>query len=280
MNAYIWKADFPSEYEQRGLKELRWLKSGSYKKIVAAIGHRIIDLWKKREMQAEIASDVALAFDQIPNAFGGEIEDAADSKGWIRGPVVANVVYGAGTKHAVPTLGIAPKYGNSPRDWKPYLPPTSDTVADLTQAVIRGQALRYREIPVDGNMEAELISAQERNNLILMIADPASITDEEESKLSDFDQLKPEGTALLMPWDEVQQSPWKNEKLQKSIDRVFPVKSRTPSCYRAPILTVDQLRGTLDTTLVEMRNSLTKLGASLKPSDDLGPAVVSGTPAS
>jgi len=277
LETYVWQADFPREYEEKGLKELRWLKSAHYKKIVAAIGRRIVDIWKKREKQAELASDVALEFDQIPNAFGGVIDEAANAEGWVLGPEVANVIYGAGTRHAVPSLGMAPKYGDSPRDWKPYLPPSPHTVADLAKAVIHGQALRYREIPVDDNLETELISAQERKNLILMIADPASISDEENSKLSEFDPLKPEGTALLIPWDESQQSPWQRKELQEGIERVFPVKSRTPSCYRAPILSVDQMRNTLDTTLVEIRGSLTKLGASSKPLSDLGPATVSGT---
>jgi hypothetical protein len=83
-----------------------------------------------------------------------------------------------------------------------------------------------------------------------------------------------------MPWDESQQSPWKTEKLQESIDQVFPVKSRTAACYRAPILSVDQMRSTLDATLVEIRDSLTKLGVSSKPIGDAAPAMVSGTAAS
>jgi FxsC-like protein len=277
METYVWKADFPEVYEQIGLRELRWFKSAHYKRILAAIGRRIVDVWNMRQRHAELASGVVLEFDQIPNAFGGEIEEASNSEGWIHGPGVANVVYGAGTKHAVPSLGIAPKYGDSARDWKPYLPPSPQTVADLTMAVVHGQTLKYREIPVDDNLEAELVSAQKRKNLVVMVADAASITDEKNSKLSKFDQLKPEGTALLMPWDESQQSPWTNEKLQRSIDRVFPVKSRTPACYRAPILSVDQMRSTLDTTLVEIRDSLTKLGASSKPIGDVAPATVSGT---
>ena len=280
METYVWKADFPKEYEQKGLRELRWLKSALYKKILAAIGRRIVDVWNEREKQAELTSGVAPDFDQIPNAFGGEYAEAANAEGWIHGPGVANVVYGAGTKHAVPSLSIAPKYGDSPRDWKPYLPPSPQTIADLTKTVVHGQALKYREIPVDDNLDSELASAQKRKNLIVMVADAASITDWQNSKLSDFDQLKPEGTALLMPWDESQQSLWRNEKLQKNIEQIFPIKSRTPACYRAPILSVDQMKTTLDTTLVEIRDSLTKLGTSSKPIGDVAPITVSGTVAS
>jgi FxsC-like protein len=280
MSNYVWKGDFPEEYETEGLRQLRYRKSARYKNVLAAIGKRIVDIWNKREKQAELASGVAYEFDQIPNAFGGEYAEAADETGWIHGPSVANVVYGAGTKHAVPSLGIAPKYGESPRDWKPYLPPSGQTVADLTASVVHGQALKYREILVDDDLGKELVSAQMRKNLVLMVADAASITEEKSSKLGEFDLLRPEGTALLMPWDESQQSPWKTEKLQESIDQVFPVKSRTAACYRAPILSVDQMRSTLDATLVEIRDSLTKLGVSSKPIGDAAPAMVSGTAAS
>ena len=149
-------------------------------------------------------------------------------------------------------------------------------VGDLTRSVIHGQSLRYREILVDDDLDKELTLAQKRKNLIVVVADAASLDDESNSKLKVYDGLKPEGTALLMPWHDTEETSWKSEKLQKNIDLVFPVKSRTPSCYRAPLLSVEQLRNTLDLMLVEIRDSLTKLETSAKPVGDAGPALLSG----
>ena len=275
MNAYVWKHDdMPEEYEQLGLRDLRWLNRNLYKRALAAIARKIVETWQAREKSKELLSDAALEFEQIPNAFGGaEWADAANGQGWIQGPTVANVVYGAGTKLAV----ASPRYGEYAREWKPFLPPDPQTVGDVTRSAIHGQSLRYREILVDDDLDKELPMAQKRKNLIVVVADAASLDDESNSKLSVYDGLKPEGTALLMPWHDTEENSWKNEKLQKSIDQVFPVKSRTPACYRAPLLSVDQLRNTLDVTLVEIRDSLTKLEASTKPVGDAAPAMVSGT---
>ena len=33
-------------------------------------------------------------------------------------------------------------------------------------------------------------------------------------------------TALLMPWHDTEENSWKNDELQKNIDKMFPVKSR------------------------------------------------------
>ena len=275
MNAYVWKQDdMPEEYEERGLRELRWLNRSLYKKALAAIARKVVEVWQTREKAVEKQSGAASEFEQIPNAFGGaEWIDAVDGKGWIHGPTVANVVYGAGTKLAV----ASPKYGDYPREWKPFLPPDPQTVGDLTRSAIHAQSLRYREIPVDDDLDKELKLAQGRKNLIVMVADAASLDDESNAKLSVYDGLQPEGTALLMPWQDTAENSWKNEMLQKNIDQVFPVKSRTPACYRAPLLSVDQMRNTLDITLVEIRDSLTKLETRAKPVGDAGPAMVSGS---
>ena len=275
MNEYVWKHDdLPDEYSEKGLRYLRWIKSVQYKKSLAVLADAILAIWKKREKAIERSSEAAEDFDQIPNAFGGdEWEEAANGQGWIPGPEVANVVYGAGTKQTVPS----PKYGELAREWKPYLPPFPHTVAELTRSVVHSQALRYREIPVDNNLDKELELAQRRKNLIVVVADAASLADESSSQLRIYDSLRAEGTALLMPWDECAENPWNRAELQKSIQDIFPVKSITPACYRAPILSVEQMRSTLDRTLVEIRDSLTKLELSSKPANDRAPATVSGT---
>jgi FxsC-like protein len=273
IDPYAWKSDkLPEDYEKLGLRDLRWRKKPQYRNALAAIAQSIIDRWKPRKNETERPSEVVQEFEKIPNAFGGDDwGEAADGKSWITGPGVANVVYGAGTKRTV-----SPKYGELAREWKPYLPPVAQTVGDLTRSVIHEHSLKYREIPVDDNLDQELKQAQERKNLIVVVADAASLSHEPNPKLSAYDPLKPEGTALLMPWDESHESPWESEALNKNINEIFPVKSRTPECFRAPILSVDKLRSTLETTLVEIRANLTKQEANNKQVIDAAPATVSG----
>jgi FxsC-like protein len=262
MGEYVWKdLTLPADYERFGLRGLKFEKPSQYKKALAAIAHSIVEIWQKREPEIELPSGVASEFDEIPNAFGGDDwEEAANAQGWIHGPTVANVIYGAGTRRT----GASPKYGEFPRDWKPYLPPVAETVGDLTRSAVHGQSLRYREIPVNDNLEQELKQAQKRKNLVLVVADAASLTHEPNPQLKTFDPLKPEGTALLMPWDNSQEAPWGSEELKQNIDGVFSAKSRTPACFRAPILSVDNLRDTLEKTLVEIRASFTKQEATRK----------------
>ena len=83
MNAYVWKHDdVPEEYEERGLRELRWLNRSLYKKALAAIAREVVDVWQRREKAMERQSGAALEFEQIPNAFGGaEWADAANGRG-------------------------------------------------------------------------------------------------------------------------------------------------------------------------------------------------------
>ena len=121
MNTYVWKHDdMPEEYEELGLRDLRWLNRNLYKRALAAIARKAVEIWRAREKTLEHPSDAATEFEQIPNAFGGtEWADAANDQGWIHGPTVANVVYGAGTKLAV----ASPKYGDYAREWRPFLPP-------------------------------------------------------------------------------------------------------------------------------------------------------------
>jgi FxsC-like protein len=274
MEGVVWKDEtLPAEYESLGLRQLRFLKRDQYNKALAAIAQATVKAWKKREGQVERPSGVVQDFDEVPNAFGGdEWMDAVENGRYIPGPRVANVVYGAGTRKTV----ALERYGERPREWKPYLPPVAQTVGDLTRTVVYGQGLKYREIPVDKNLSMELKQAQGRKNLILVVADAASLSNEPNPELKAYDPLKPEGTALLMPWREMPESQWENESLKQNIRQIFPVKSQTPECFRAPILSVDKMRTTLETTLVEMRASLTKSEAGGKKINDEPPPSVSG----
>jgi len=274
VDAYVWQdASLPDDYERLGLRGLRFEKRAQYNKALAAIARSIIKTWKAREYETERPSGVVQEFEQIPNAFGGDDwGEAADGTSWISGPTVANVVYGAGTARVIPSH----KYGETAREWKPFLPPHAETVGALTRSAVHRQSLKYREIPVDDNLETELRNAQNRKNLILVVADATSLDHQPNPKLKAYDPLRPEGTALLMPWDASQEHTWESSELKQHIDDIFPVKSRTPECFRAPILSVEQLSNTLDATLVEIRANLTKQQTNNKPIIDGAPATVSG----
>jgi hypothetical protein len=268
MDEHVWKDDeLPDQYEKFGLRDLRFFKPNAYKKAIVALGQSIVKIWRGHKDRKVNGLGTVLDFEHVPNAFGeDEWQEAANGDGWIHGPTVVNVIYGAGTKRTVTLPNLTPKYGDCAREWKPYLPPYGQTISDLTKAAIHDQCMRYREIPINCDLS-------------VVVADPSSLTQAQNQALTVYDRMQPEGTAVLLPWDDKQENQWQSQNIQNAIEQVFPVKSRTPACYRAPILTVDEMRSTLSTTLVEIRDSLTKLETNRKPINDVGPPVVSGAAA-
>jgi FxsC-like protein len=281
MDEHVWKDDaLPDQYERLGLRDLRFVKPNAYKKAIVALGQSIVNVWRGHKERSLNGLGAVLDFEHVPNAFGeDEWQEAANGDGWIHGPTVVNVIYGAGTKRTVTLRNSIPKYGDCAREWKPYLPPCGQTIGDLTKTAIHDQCLRYREIPINGDLSEELELARGRKNLLVVVADPSSLTQAPNQILSAYDRLPPEGTAVLLPWDDQQEDQWQSHNIQNAIDQIFPAKSRTQACYHAPILTVDDMRSTLSTTLVEIRDSLTKVETNRKPISDVGPPVVSGAAA-
>jgi FxsC-like protein len=260
-------------YESKGLRYLKKLEPTEYERCVIAFAEAIKNAWETHKNIPELPN--VAPFEDIPNTFaGGNWEEAAGPQGWLPGPNVANFVYAAGLSHELPQQPVG-RYGTKSSEWRPYLPPEPATICEIAKSVTGKQSLRYREIPIDHNLEAELQSARDRKNLTVVVADPNTLTMQQYQPVTVFDKAPWEGTALLMPWDESLQ-PW-DEQLQKTVTSSFPIRSQSKAPpFQAPILTVADLAKTLDVTLTDLRAAVTQAGAQQKEKTDEPPAQVVG----
>lgn len=266
------KGSMPALYETKGLRYLKKLQPAEYELCVTAFAEAIKDAWQRHKNIPELPN--VAPFEDIPNAFaGGSWEEAAGPQGWLPGPGVANFVYAAGLSSEIPLP--AGRYGAKSCDWRPYLPPVPSTIGELAKGVTDKQSLRYREIPIDGNLEAELQAARERKNLTVVVADPNTLPMQQYQPVTVFDKAPWEGTAVLMPWDGIIR-PW-DAQLEATVSSSFPIRSQSKAPpFQAPILTAVDLAKTLDITLTDLRAAVTQAGAKDKEKTDEPPAQVTG----
>ena len=242
-------------YLTRGLRYLKKLEYSEYEKVVTAFAEAI-HAAAKRHLDIKPLAKVE-ELEQIPNAFAGGVwEEAADPGGWATGPGVVNFVFAAAVGAELPQP--AGRYGTQSAEWRPYLPPEPRTIAEIARAAAKKNQLRYREIPVDPQLGAELKGSRERRNLTLVIADAQSLHIPQYGPVATFDSDTWEGTALVMPWDDAA-GPWEDTTLQTVVAKTFPIRKQlTAPSYQAPVKTAADLEKTLDNTFTDLRCALTK----------------------
>lgn len=278
LNAIQWQAAGLSPlYATKGLRYLKIADRNEYEKCVLAFADAIQNAWNQYLYPPIPPLPGVGAFEQIPDAFaGGDWSEAADSRGWLPGPGVANFVFAAARAHELNTP--AGRYGASAAEWRPYLPPEPRTVADIAKAAAKKHSLRYREIPVNDQLAHELAGARGRKNLTLVLADPQTLPIADFQPVATFDVQKweGEGAALLMLCDDAV-GPWNT--MEPIVSNRFPIASKLkPPAYLAPIRGAGELDELLDVTLADLRNALTQAEAQKKNKTDEAPARISATP--
>src|SRR5262249_23503733 len=156
-----------------------------YEKCVLAFAEAIQNAWNDYPSIPPLR-DVQ-PFNQIPNAFaGGSWEEAITPAGWIPGPSVINFVFAAGGVSQLKEP--AGRYRSSASEWRPYHPPETRTIEEIAKAAAKKHSLRYREIPVDPQLEYELDGTKQRKNLTLMLADAQTLSLPSHQLVSSFDR--------------------------------------------------------------------------------------------
>jgi hypothetical protein len=270
-------------YEERGLRYLRKRDPAAYTAYVSEFGVAINDAWTERNSTYSPTIADLKSIKDVPNRFaGGRSEEAVGPDGsWLRGPGVVGFVFAAGAKG---DLGLSNavarlqgRYGQDGSEWRPYLPPRPETVAEIARAAAQRHSMKYREIPVNAQLSEELANASARRNLILVIADPLSLHLEHIRLSSAFDQLQWEGAAaLILPLDE-RAGPW-DAASRGAAESVYPVFSQLQApVFHAPVRTAGEFEARLDDAINGLRIAVTKTGAAAKEKSDTAPAQISAT---
>jgi FxsC-like protein len=274
MNEIQWQqGEMPDIYFEKGLRYLKKLAPNEYEVCVAKFADAISRAYQNYPSIPPL-SGVA-PFENIPNAFaGGQWEEAAGPTGWVSGPGVANFVFAAALKHELPQP--PGKYGSSAAEWRPYLPAAAKTISEIAKAAAKKHSLRYREILVNDQLSAELQGARIRKNLTLLLADARTLPFQQYRQVVTFDGETWEGSALLMPWDNVA-GLWEDAPLQSAVKTTFPIKSQLKApVFQAPISTENELERVLDVTLTDLLAAFTKVETEKKYKTDQGPASITG----
>ena len=189
-------------------------------------------------------------FDDVPNAFaGGKWKDAVGPDlRFARGPEVANFIFVAESKDECPDP--EGRYGADPSQWRPYFPDKMETVLDHAMQATSKQ-YRFREIPVNNDLPAELEKAQERQNLSIVIGDPKALPLDGFRTVRSIEQLWLKGSIALLAPCHAAVAPCADKKT--TLKSPFPVISQIESANISLPRDPAELRAALDKALFEMR---------------------------
>jgi FxsC-like protein len=276
------QAGMVKDYFKKGLCRLKLIDQSAYKACLVGFADAIVSAWWKNRVEDPFDEKVwtcaiplgpaAQLGTPIPNAFAtGDWQEAAGPDGWIEGPEVANFVFAAGVKKLMPQI----RYGASPSEWQPYLPPSSTPIVDYARAAVRKRQFRFREIPIS-QIKVHLAEAKKRRNLTVLVADPPSLALKGLSPVSQHDTLAWEGSAVLLPCDDEQA--WNNS--QTAVENTFPKHMQLAgSAYPGRIKSAEEFERGLDLILGELHSSVLKAVTKDLPVTDTAPPRLAATPA-
>jgi hypothetical protein len=279
------QAGMPKEYFSQGLYRLRIKDERAYQQCVLSFADAIHKTWNQYRKEdpygdpdrwtCTIPPGQAVQLGpSIPNEFArGNWKEAAGPEGWLKGPEVVNFVFVAGVKAIVPK----PRYGAQPGQWQPYLPPSLTTISEYAvRAVRKRRPFKFREIPVGPSIEKDLADAKERKNLTLVVADPESLALPRLNLVRKHDDLAWEGTAVLLPCDDLQT--WDNASVQTEVLNAFPKHVKVAgTAYPGRIGSSAELESKLDSVLGELHSAVVKSVTIGLPVTDVAPSQLAAT---
>jgi hypothetical protein len=275
----------PKDYFNQGLSRLRILNKTAYEECVLGFAQAIYTTWRQYSKEDPYGDKnlwtcaippvpIGPLGPAIPNEFArGNWKEAAGPEGWLKGPEVVNFVFAAGVKANLPK----PRYGTQPGQWQPYLPPSLTTISEYAvQAVRKRRPFKFREIPVSPDIEQDLAEAKERKNLTLVVADPQSLTLPPLNPVRKHDDLAWEGSAVLLPCDDLQT--WEDKAVQDEVQKAFPKHILVAgTAYPGRIPSSEELESKLDLVLGELHSAVVKTVTKGLPVTDAAPTQLAAT---
>jgi hypothetical protein len=266
------------EYRKRGLREILLIdgpESKLYKTCVNSFAKAIYAASESHGKKVKPLKNVP-DFENIPNTFsGGRWQDDVVVNGeFVKGPEVANFVFAAPSKNELDDP--EGRYGADGSQWRPFFPREMDTVLQHATDAVKKQ-FKFREIPVDDKLEAELRRAKTRGNLSIVIGEPAALDREKFKGARSIEDLWWEGCAVFATFHEHERIA-KLEEQEAAFRRAFPVLSQAPPSTRVGRpRNPAELQAALDAALFEMRKVLIQPAIDSKGKTDSPPPGISGS---
>ena len=215
--------DISDDYRRDGLRSLMRFNRPAYERCVDSFAKAIVDAAERYKKVKPLTAP--MDFREIPNRFAdGDWQEAANSRGWLAGPEVANFVIATGSSEDIPKP--PGRYGGKASEWRPYLPPEPKTILDYARKATQGQSFKFREIVIETekSLGEEVADAKARKNLTVLLADPAAAPLATFQAAKVFEQHWWEGCAMILPCDD-HAAKWSDQ--QAALQATFPVLTQS-----------------------------------------------------
>jgi FxsC-like protein len=160
--------------------------------------------------------------------------------------------------------------------WRPFNPPTIETVGEMAEAIATEYKFGYEELPADNNLIPR-IHTSTRNDRIIVLVDPWTLTKAQYRQLlSPVDPIEDPPSVVIAPLNCPDQIPREErEELDNAITATFPRRAQqdTSGLLRTPISSAADLRAEISRALSSVHLNDVSAAAEKKPSSAAIPVI-------
>jgi len=255
--------DFPPIYAKEGLRYLMKLSKhrDDYMIFVDRLATKLV---VAGDANPPPVPESINSFSEIPSAFQTSLVDTSNSSDG--GPNKVSFVFVAGSTAELETISgrITGCSHQGGWYWQPYFPIAGVSAGKLAQLAATQLDFRYSELSVDDDLIERIKKAEERNEIVIIIADPWTMCLSQYARLMrQYDSVALVNCSVLLPWNDQDPETLKQKgDLQKAIAQVFARKLilRPPAHEWESIRSVDELNAKLSEVLERLRMMVLQLG--------------------
>lgn len=276
-------ADFGDLYAAEGLGQLMRLKKDTeVENFIPNLADRIVVEAERHTLPRLVnmppLKDVPSAFYKPPPApdpvasdklSPGDLPPTATPPS-ISGPDAAWYVYLAGRdKDYKDVRKYISCYGDKGGyQWKPHLPPKSESIGAITPRVAGEKGLTPQVLPLSKELVKHLRKAEEDNTIALLIVDAWSVRVKSYKQLMlDYDQYRLDNCGVIIVWNVADgETPGERAKLEDELREAFKRNLRAvDEVFRDSIQTAAELQTELSAVIEKVRERLRDKSKPARP---------------
>jgi FxsC-like protein len=260
--------EYPPVYAQEGLRYMMLLKGyeDDYNRFVVRLARKLVDF--STEHTLPDAPNIG-PLDEIESAFATRREETAETDG-------SNVwfIFVAGRPNEFPSerTSVDRYKKRGGRDWKPFIPDSSDTVGIIAQATASKYSLYFGELPLDEQIEARIEKAEARGEPVIVFVDAWTL------KISNYrkwmlrlDKLNFENCMVMVPVNHPDPETERHlPDLKMTVRKTFKWKAglRNKMYFRDSISSARELRSLVLKSLAEFSNKTVEKSTTTRQIED------------